>query len=167
MRRSLALTAAVLTTLGAAAPAAATPPVQTRSTLTSPLMEIPILTSLCGLTILGSSTVSFHTIAFTDEQGTLTHRITHGAIDGVLVRASTGAQLTTRARWTETFDLVNRIGTISGVRFSVQAAHEPPREVTVGHLVAGAGGALNPEHSTPRFEFPFLTTELCEAFPEL
>src|SRR3954447_22197285 len=85
-----------------AATANATPPIKTSVTGTAPLALNPRLTAECGFTVLAASTATFDVTRFVNQDGTVTREIAHGEIDGILVRASTGSTLTTKARWTET-----------------------------------------------------------------
>ncbi len=162
--RGATLLAVLAVALAGAATATATPPVRTAVTATVPSGVVQSLTGSCGFTVLGSSTVSFRTTRFVDEDGTIVRQTTHGAIDGILVRESTGSTLATKAHWTETRDFVEGTAWFSGLRFSVQAAGQPPREVTVGHLVDGGSGVLDPAHATPRFSFPLLSAEVGSGF---
>jgi hypothetical protein len=163
MRGRAVLTAVAIAC--ACAPAAtATPPIKTSVTVTTPLMAIPDLTSRCGFTVLGASTVTFDVTRFVDHDGTVTRETTHGTIDGILVQASSGSTLRTKARWTETRDFGDGTISFSGLRFSVQEPGQPPVAVAVGQLVAGAGGVGEPDRATPRFSFPLGGDEICSAF---
>jgi hypothetical protein len=51
--------------------------------------------------------VTFRVTNYVDENGSVTTRRTHGTIDGVLIKQSTGEVLTTRAHWAETRDFLD------------------------------------------------------------